>query len=87
VADMYDCGRYMRKAWREGVSHTVRWLGRYDPAMTSTTANRILEHDGKLTPSACEKFARGWDDDAATSAEVDERLTRELDEERAALTR
>lgn len=63
MADMFDSGRHTRKAWREGSEFHSRWLGPFTSSMTAAEANRILEHDEKLTVSACAMFARGWDAD------------------------
>ena len=68
MADMFDCGRHTRKTWRQGAEYQARSLGQFDPTMTAAAANRILEHDEKLTRSACEMFARGWEVDAADEA-------------------
>lgn len=64
MADMFDCGRYTRKSWREGAQHHARWLGPFDPTMTAEKAGQILEHD-KLTSEGQAAFVRGWNADMA----------------------
>lgn len=68
MADMFDCGRHTRKTWREGAEYQARWLGPFDSAMTAERAGEILEHD-KLTQTAQQAFARGWNADSAESRE------------------
>lgn len=63
MADMYDSGYHcfttyadsnrLQKFWEQ-------WLGVFNPFMTAEEAQKLLEHDIKMTRSANEQFARGW---------------------------
>ena len=60
MADMFDCGAYTYKIWKEEKPYITRWLGPFNPNMPKEELDRRLEHE-KLTENAVVHFWLGFE--------------------------
>jgi hypothetical protein len=72
MSDLYDSGAHCFRAWAKppedfkgmGISlgaYYSKWLGPFNPKMTGTEANVLMDHVGKITESGQASFIRGWE--------------------------
>jgi len=67
MADMVDSGYHCFNTWAKqtvspnGTIFYNRWLGEFNPEMTSDEANLRLDYVGKITEKGQQDFKRGWD--------------------------
>lgn len=57
---LHDCGRYIFERFSESDPLYTKWLGTFNPGMSSEEANRLLDHVGKISEEGQREFMQGW---------------------------